>query len=343
MFNFGLMGCLPSLGDVAPPVGVAPAAPLMTWASTSSDSTPDFDIDLPSGVGDGTDAAAGDVLHIQYSDDAWVTPQEYVSYTLLSGDITADTISESGISAIADGSYVFRARLERSGVGNSAWTSDVSVTIDTALPLAPTYEGEASAIHSSAVLTATAAAIGSAFANRRVFVVYAGSMGDASVSASDVTITPSGGSPITATIHYTSVGFNDTAQGIVIASALVPTATTADIAVTMSQVQFSNGIVATYSVDDSKLTSTTPTDTAYDSQSAASTDSISLTASAGGFMLGAVVGFVTGGYPITGATADYTENHYTMFSASSLTAGSHSVSMTAGASSAFAMAGAAFR
>lgn len=109
--------------------GIAPAVPFMTWASTEADSTPNFNLGLPAGIGDGTDAEVGDDLVVQYQTAGgdWTSPTTYVTHTLISDDLSLTTIPETG-AAIADGEYDFRARLER-GALVSDWSADVSVVL----------------------------------------------------------------------------------------------------------------------------------------------------------------------------------------------------------------------
>jgi hypothetical protein len=92
-----------------------PNPPTMTWVSPSSDTTPDFSVNLPSGSGAGLDAAVGDVLNIQYQTqgDDWSSPTTYLLRTLDGTDISTDIITVSSGTPISVGSYDFRARLER--------------------------------------------------------------------------------------------------------------------------------------------------------------------------------------------------------------------------------------
>jgi hypothetical protein len=108
---------------------VVPAAPGLTWNSTSADTTPDFLVDLPSdNVNPIQDAAAGDHLILEYQPQAGGAWAQYLDYTLLAGDIVADTISKSGVTPVASGDYFFRGRLERSPlIGTNS--ANVSVTI----------------------------------------------------------------------------------------------------------------------------------------------------------------------------------------------------------------------
>lgn len=111
-----------SITTLADPAAVADA-PTLDWTSDGTDSTPDFDVTLPTGFGNYRDAAVNDVLRIEYSPG-----NTYLTRTLISGDLLGSAISLSA-SALADGTYAFRARLERSGVGNSAWSADETVTL----------------------------------------------------------------------------------------------------------------------------------------------------------------------------------------------------------------------
>jgi len=106
------------------------AAPAVTWSGIATDTTPDFTLDLP------VDTQAGDVVRIQYRLAAsdWSSPTTYLTYTITSADLLGlDNINVSGITAPGDGSYDFRSRLERSGVGGS-WSTDVAVLIDSTAP-----------------------------------------------------------------------------------------------------------------------------------------------------------------------------------------------------------------
>lgn len=102
------------------------SAPALTWTGDTTDSRPDFDVNIP--VGSGTAVAAGDVLRLQYSGDGGSNWSAYLTHTLTSGEITGDPITVSGVSALVSGNYLFRARLER-GVILSAWSASETVTL----------------------------------------------------------------------------------------------------------------------------------------------------------------------------------------------------------------------
>lgn len=125
------LGLRLGLGSVLGRSGMSlvPAAPALTWNSTSSDNTPDFLVDLPSGnINPIQDAAAGDNLILEYQPQAGGAWTQYLTHTLTSGDISTDIISQSSVTPIANGSYYFRGRLER-GVLIGANSSSVPVTV----------------------------------------------------------------------------------------------------------------------------------------------------------------------------------------------------------------------
>ena len=146
--------------SVGPVTGLSPSAPTLAWASTALDNTPNFTVGLKTAPADGSQTQVGDVLHIQRqpSGGTWTTPTDYLSHTIAAGDLTASSITIAGITAVPDGSYGFRARIERSGTTPSAWTTpDVAVTIDTTAPTASTYSPASGAtnvaINASLILT----------------------------------------------------------------------------------------------------------------------------------------------------------------------------------------------
>ena len=106
-----------------------PFPPVMAWVSAPSDRTPDFDIDLPTEAADTTDVAVGDVLVVQYSTNAGYNWTTYFTNTLDAGEIAGSALSQTGVSPLANGVYVFRARLERSSVP-SEWSNYVDVTLE---------------------------------------------------------------------------------------------------------------------------------------------------------------------------------------------------------------------
>lgn len=125
-FGFGLQRGQSSL------VALSPFAPVLTWVGDEADRTPDFDVDIPSGNGAPHDAAADDVLRIQYSSNGGSSWNAYLTHTFTSGDIAGDPITVSGVTPIVNGSYLFRARIER-GLFLSAWSDSEAVTVDAAV------------------------------------------------------------------------------------------------------------------------------------------------------------------------------------------------------------------
>lgn len=148
---------------------VAPAAPILSLTSNSSDNTPNFNVDLPYGVGDGTDAQAGDVLRIRRSTDNWATSADYLIYTLTSADITATSVSAASTGALANNTYLMEGRLERAA-GNSPWSADVTALVDVIAFPTVTYLGANHDNYSSPVLSFPLD-IGTATATRRIFVL----------------------------------------------------------------------------------------------------------------------------------------------------------------------------
>jgi hypothetical protein len=110
---------------------VVPAAPALTWNSLETDDEPDFLVDLPNGNVDPIqDAAADDHLIIEYQLQAGGAWTEYVDYVLLSGDITDDTITVTGVGSVANGDYFFRARLERGAlIGTDSANEAVTINV----------------------------------------------------------------------------------------------------------------------------------------------------------------------------------------------------------------------
>lgn len=108
--------------------GVMIAAPTLTWTGDTADTTPDFDVVISSGLGAPRDAAAGDVLRIEYSANAGSSWNAYLTHAFIQAEIDGATITVSGASALGTGSYLFRARIER-GTIISAWSASSAVTI----------------------------------------------------------------------------------------------------------------------------------------------------------------------------------------------------------------------
>jgi hypothetical protein len=129
----GGFGSAGHLGSAGGSVVVVPAAPALTWNSLETDNEPDFLVDLPSGygVGDVRNAAAADHLIIEYQLQAGGAWTQYIDHPLSAGDITDDTITITGVGSVANGSYYFRARIERGAlIGTNS--ANEAVTINAA-------------------------------------------------------------------------------------------------------------------------------------------------------------------------------------------------------------------
>lgn len=115
----------------------SPNPPLLGWATSIDDTTPNFNVDLPKDFEDFRDAKVGDDLVVQYQDEGgdWSSPTEYLTHTLTSEDLEGDPISENA-AELEDGQYEFRARLER-GSTFSNWSATVDVEIVTEVSATP--------------------------------------------------------------------------------------------------------------------------------------------------------------------------------------------------------------
>lgn len=103
-------------------------APILTWTGDTSDATPDFDVDLSSGLGAPRDTATNDVLRVQYSTDGGSNWNAYLTHSFTSGEIAGTPITVSGVSSLANAAYLFRARIERGGI-LSPWSSSAAATV----------------------------------------------------------------------------------------------------------------------------------------------------------------------------------------------------------------------
>jgi len=105
--------------------GAFPAAPSLTVVEPVTN-PPAFDVDLPSGNGDYRDAAVADVLRLQITlatDTGFASVVDEVTDTLDAGELSADVIEVAGLDTLAAANTIARARIERAGVGNSAWSA----------------------------------------------------------------------------------------------------------------------------------------------------------------------------------------------------------------------------
>jgi hypothetical protein len=105
-----------------------PFAPALTWNGSTADRTPDFDVDISSGNGAPYDTATNDVLRIEYSANSGANWSAYLTHSFSSGEIAGNPITVSGVTPLANGAYLFRARIER-GSNESAWSASAAVTV----------------------------------------------------------------------------------------------------------------------------------------------------------------------------------------------------------------------
>lgn len=118
---------LNALGGVQGSTNV-PDAPVLAWTSAPTDNTPNYTVDLPSGVGAPHDAASGDIIYLEEADNiSFVTTS---TSTLDAGAVSGDIVPMESV-LLADGVYYARARLKR-GSSYGAYSNVVTVTISTA-------------------------------------------------------------------------------------------------------------------------------------------------------------------------------------------------------------------
>lgn len=161
-----------------------------------------------------------------------------------------------------------------------------------------THIASANGSIASNVATWTNMNIGTAggFTTRRIIVAFGGVSGISGSSLTSVTI---GG--ISATVHITSFSNGWTA----IASADVPTGTTATIVATFGSNIFATPVADTYSVDDALLLSTTPS-TGSGSAGSSPVTTSSYSQTSGGFVIAAGTIDTAGtGLVVTGFTTDF--------------------------------------
>jgi hypothetical protein len=90
------------------------AAPSLTWTSDALDMTPNFTVDLPSGLGAPSDAVVGDVIYLEITDNAAFTTTS--TDALDAGQVTGDLVAMEQTTPLAAGTYYARARLKRGSV-----------------------------------------------------------------------------------------------------------------------------------------------------------------------------------------------------------------------------------
>lgn len=108
-----------------------PAAPVLTWTSGVTDTTPNFSVNLPSGLGAPSDAVSGDVIYLEIADNISFTTTS--TDTLDAGDVTGDIVAMEQATPLADGTYYARARLKR-GSSYGAYSNTETKTIDATAP-----------------------------------------------------------------------------------------------------------------------------------------------------------------------------------------------------------------
>jgi hypothetical protein len=94
-------------------------APVLDWDDETDDDTPDFTVDLDE------DVENGDVLRTQYDTNiAFPAPTEATD------NLDGSNQFDLGLSALANGTYYVRCRVERSSAAISPWSNIETITID---------------------------------------------------------------------------------------------------------------------------------------------------------------------------------------------------------------------
>jgi hypothetical protein len=123
-------------------------SPVLTLTSPVTDNTPDFTL--------AGDLAAADVTRFQYANNSSFTGATDITHTITAPEDAANSFNFS-TGALANGTWYFRARVERPVIGNSGWSNTVSETIATSSLNAATlaWVNEVNALAGSSVVSTT--------------------------------------------------------------------------------------------------------------------------------------------------------------------------------------------
>ena len=97
------------------------AAPTLVITSGTSDNTPDFTLN--------GDFAVGDTVRFQYGTASSFAGVSEVSNTIDAGEDAANSLDFDIVTALANGTWYFRARIERPSLGIGGWSNTQSVAI----------------------------------------------------------------------------------------------------------------------------------------------------------------------------------------------------------------------
>ncbi len=109
--------------------GVAPAAPTLTLTTGPTDNTPDFNLT--------GDLVLGDTVRFQYSTSSSFSGASELTNTIDAGEDAANLITFT-TGALANGTWYFRARIERPESAMGGWSNTETITIAV---VAPSYTG----------------------------------------------------------------------------------------------------------------------------------------------------------------------------------------------------------
>jgi hypothetical protein len=198
------------------------SAPVLTWTSPQTDSTPEFTADF-------TTPQVGDVVTLQLaSDSGFTTGVQPFTHTLDSTDVSNLSIN-LGITTQTNGTYYARIKQSRGGT-DSAWSSTVTVTIAVVAGNPAGYTKTDSAVATglgfgSTTQTFTGKNIGIAESGRIVSVMVAAQLNTGNARITGVSV---GGVALTKRTTAPAGTNVDTA----IFTGNVPTGSTANVVVT---------------------------------------------------------------------------------------------------------------
>lgn len=107
--------------DVAGTIGINLTAPVLTWTSLTTDTTPEFDVDL-------TAPEVADVITLEYDDNSDFSSAIDTETNIVDSGEASALLVNFVLGALADGTYYFRAKHAR-GASVSAWSNTETVTI----------------------------------------------------------------------------------------------------------------------------------------------------------------------------------------------------------------------
>lgn len=191
--------------------------------------------------------------------------------------VASTTLSygDTGLTPSTSYSYTVNAY---DAAGNQSSQSSSASAMTGAPGLEPTFVGTGSLVHSGSAMIGTAASLGTATSTRFVIVaITAPQAANSTISSSTIA-----GLPATIDYQATAAGV----EAVAFISALVPSGSSGDIVLNWSGTLYNDGTYAVYTINESSLASTTPT-TGASNTAGGTSETPTVSATAGGFVLGA--------------------------------------------------------